>query len=75
MKITKCPVVENHFYDGDAYFQCPYCNGESQSKIRKKLEPVPVDNRANIPAPGTSNAGEADVTVGMFDDEDVTVAM
>lgn len=76
MRLTRCPTVENHFYDGDEFFQCPYCNGETQSKVRRKANRTPVAQDMADFHPVQSADRNGDVTVGMDDvDQDATIGM
>ena len=66
MKLTRCKIIENHFYDREKYSCCPYCNPESEALIHRKNTYVPRSDRS-----GEINyTGNATVTLV----DDVTVA-
>ena len=66
MKLTRCKIIENHFYDKEKYSCCPYCNPESEALIHRKNTYVPRSDRS-----GEINyTGNATVTLV----DDVTVA-
>ena len=60
MKLTKCEKIDNHFYDGDKYKCCPYCNDEKVA-----LKETIVSN--------TSLFQNEQTSVVMLPDSDVTV--
>lgn len=44
MKLMKC--VNNHFYDGDVYSQCPHCKNVSDDPITEKIDRSELESRS-----------------------------
>lgn len=70
-QLTRCP--EGHFYDGNKFRTCPFCQQSGPAKVTQPMrQPPAVPEEPRLPGPETPGPESMEKTVGCYADMSVS---